>query len=125
MEKIDLGYATLHYQEPVVHIVFHDGAELGFPEVRQLTRCAEQLSGKKPYLVLSDARARVNVTYEGRKLAADVREAPLHRGSAILVWRSMYKVAINIFSDIRKPPYPFRAFTRKQEALDWLLQQPL
>lgn len=124
-ETIELDYVTISYKEPVVYLVFKDGAELGFPQIRELTSHAEKLCGNKPYLVFSDTRAKVNVTPEGRKVSADSKEAPLHRGTAVLVKSSMIKIAINFFGGLQKPMYPFRAFTDKKEAIDWLLHRAL
>lgn len=123
-QEIILDYATLHYEEPIVHIVFQEGAQLGFPEMRRLIACAEKLSGKKPYFVFSDVRANVQVTREGKRVAKDINEAPLHLGSAILLNSNMLAMGINFFQDLGYPQFPFRAFTDKQEAIDWLLKLP-
>lgn len=122
LHKIDLEYVTIYYEEPVVYLNFKEGAELGFPQIRELTSHAESLSGNKPYFVFSDVRLPVSVTPEGRRVAADVKEAPLHRGSAVLVSNEMFKLAINFFNGLKKPSFPYRAFTDKQEALEWLLK---
>ena len=93
---IDLEYVTIYYEAPVVYFIFKEEVELGFPEIRELTSCAEKLSGNKPYLVFSDVRLNVGVTSEGRRVAADVKEAPLHRGTAVLVNNNMFKIAVNL-----------------------------
>jgi len=61
IKKIELEYVTITYNEPVIHLVFKDGAELGFPQIKELTKYSEKLSGNKPYVVFSDVRANVNV----------------------------------------------------------------
>jgi len=121
-EAIDLSYCKIRYEGPVVYFVFKEGAELGFPEIRECTYHAERLSGKKPYLVLSDARVNMNVTQEGRKVASDIKEAPLLRGTAVLVKNTALKIATNYFTKFGGPNYPFRAFTDKQKAIDWLMK---
>lgn len=121
-QEIILEYATLYYEEPIVYIVFNDGVELGFPETKELISCAEKLSDYKPYFVFSDVRANVQVTREGKRVARDRNQAPLHLGSAILLNSTMLKFGINFFKDIGDPSYPFRAFTDKQEAINWLLK---
>lgn len=124
-EIAKLYYVSMYYEEPVVHFTFKEGAELGFPEIRELTACAEKLSGNKPYVVFSDARVNMSVTTEGRRVSADSKEAPLHRGSAVLVNNNMLKLAMNFFGNFKTPSFPFRAFTDKQKAIEWLLQLPL
>ena len=123
--EVELFYVTMRYERPIVHLVFKKDVELGFPEMRELTSYAEKLSDNKPYLVFSDVRANVKVTSEGRRVAADIKEAPLHRGNAVLVNSNMLKQAINFFSDFKKPVFPYRAFTDKQKAIDWLLELPV
>jgi hypothetical protein len=125
VEEIDLSYATLHYVKPVVHIVFKENAELGFLEIRELTFYAQKLSDRHPYFTFSDATVDINITPQGRKVAADGKEAPFHRGSAVLVKAEMMKLAANFFGSINGPSFPFRVFTDKEKAMRWLLQLPL
>lgn len=125
METIELEYVKIHYAQPIVYLAFKEDAAIGFPEVRELTFYAEKLSGHKPYVVFSDCRVNMDVTREGRRLAAKAKEAPLHKGSAVLVKNTAYQLAANLFSEFDKPEFPYRVFTDKQKALDWLLQLPL
>lgn len=126
MEEVKLPYATLYYNEPIVYTVFNENVELGFPEVRALIFHSEKLSGYKPYVAFSDARAEnIRVTPQGRKAAAAPGHAPLSRGSALLVNSNVLKTALNLFDDIGGFHGAFKAFTDRQEAIDWLLKLPL
>jgi hypothetical protein len=125
MKEVKLPYVNITYEDPIVYFIFIEGAELGFPEIRELTACAEKLSGNKPYLSFSDARVNLSVTNEGRRVAADLKNAPLVRGNAILLKNNMLKVAANFFYNFNKPLFPFRAFTDKEKAISWLLSLPL
>lgn len=120
MERIELPYAFLHYEQPVVHIVFKDKVEIGYFEIRELTSCCERLSDHNPYYVLSDVRARVNVTPQGKRLSLDKSAAPLHMGTAILIDSGAMKIAVNFFGKVSKLPHPYKAFTDKEQALGWL-----
>lgn len=124
-KEIVLEYATLRYEEPIIHITFKENIELGFPETRELIFNSEKLSNNKPYFVLSDVRTNVQVTPEGKRVAANANEAILNRGCAILLNSNMLKLGINFFNEFNTPSFPFRAFTDKQEAIDWLLKLPL
>ena len=125
VESVKLLYASISYGAPIIYIELKEGIELGFPEINELTRAAESLSRKKPYVVLTNVPKNVNVTNEGRRASADPRTAPLHRGNAVIVENSMYQLAANFFSNFNKPIFPFKAFTDKQKAIDWLLTLPL
>ena len=122
---MELEYVTISYKEPIVYLVFKEGAELGIPEIRDLTVQAEAISNKKPYFILSDVRVKMDVTHEGRRLAANAKSAPFHRGTAVLVQNTLYQYAATLFSKFDKPEFPYRVFTSEQEALNWLMQLPL
>jgi hypothetical protein len=125
MEQIELEYVTIRYKAPIVYLTFKPGAELGFPEIEELTSYAEKLSANKPYLVLSDARAHVKVTPEGKKHSADAKYSRLQNGTAVIVKNTIYQLAANFFIGIQKPEFPFSVFTEEQKAIDWLLSLPL
>jgi hypothetical protein len=123
--EINLPYVRITYSEPIVYFEYKEGTELGFPEMRELISCAEKLSGHKPYVTFSDVRLDINVTNEGKKVLADAKNLPLFRGTAALVTNNLYKFAANFLNSFNKSPYPFRAFTSKEEAINWLLTLPL
>jgi len=122
---MELEYVKLQYKPPIIHMVFKNGVELGFPEIRELIAHAETLSGKKPYVILSDVRDNMDVTHEGRRLALNAKAAPLHRGTAVLVKNGLYQYAATLFSKFDNPEYPYRVFTDEKEAMNWLQQLPL
>jgi hypothetical protein len=125
MTEIQLPFATVHYDAPVVYFVYKDGAELGFPEIKEAIAISEKLSGGMPYVTFSDVRADVNITDQGRKYVADHNNMPLFRGSAILVTSTLYSFAVNFISHFRSAKYPFRAFVTEEKALEWLMSLPL
>lgn len=125
MIKTTLSYVTISYQEPIVYFEYKERVELGFPEIRQLVAYAEELSGNKPYVTLSDVRMDINITNEGKRYVADINNMPFFRGTAILVQNDLYKIAINFIQSLNQTRYPFRAFTDKQKAEEWLSSLPL
>jgi hypothetical protein len=120
MNEIELPYAHLAYQAPIVQITFKDNVELGYPEIHNLIRYANILSDNKPYYIFSDARACVNITPQGRKLAANLNVAPLHKGTAVLVQPSILKTALTAFGKLIQPSVPYRLFIDRYQAVNWL-----
>ncbi len=118
--SIQLSFAKLYYEAPTVYIEFAAGVELGFVEIRQLISAAEELSGRVPYVVLSDVRSEVNITPMGRKIASDATEAPFHKGSAVLAPNRLIQLAADFFNQLSPTPYPYKAFTNREEAIAWL-----
>lgn len=125
MSEIELPYVSIYYQEPIVHFVYKEGAELGFPEIREMVAHAERLSGNKPYVTLAEVRVNLNITNEGRRYVSDTGNMPLFRGTAAVVRNSFYQFAANFANNFNSPRYPFRAFTSKEKAVAWLLTLPL
>jgi hypothetical protein len=125
MNEIHLKYVSIHYSEPIVYFVYKEGAELGFPEIRELISYAEQLSAKKPYVTFADVRVNLNITNEGKRVLQDMNNMPYFRGTAVLVKNSIHKFAVEVLNSFHKPAYPFRAFTSKEKAIEWLSSLPL
>ena len=116
----------MYYESPIVYIIFNKDVELGFPEIADMIHHTEKLSKGKNYFVFSDIRAGgVDVTQEGRRMASKASEAPYQKGTAVLASNALYQLAANVFANFNKPKYPYRVFTNKQKAIEWLLSLPL
>lgn len=120
MPVLILDFATLHYIHPIVVITFKRDTQLGFQEIRALIKGCEAVTGHKPYVVLSDIRAGVEVTPMGIKVAKDISEAPLHWGTAVLVNPKLIQLASNMLGSISTLPYPYKVFGERLAAIEWL-----
>jgi len=123
--RIDLPYVSITRDGTIICFQYKENTELGFPEIRELINCAEILSGNKPYVTFADVRINISITNEGKKVLSDMKNMPLFRGTAALVKNDLYKFAANFMNSFNKPEYPFRAFTSKEEAMEWLRSLPL
>jgi len=122
---MELPFATVSYDEPVVIFIYKKDAELGFPEIRQLVQHAELLSGGKPYVTFSDVREGVTITEQGKRYVSDPDNMKLFRGTAIFVKNEMVKLAANFMKHFQNHRFPFRAFTDEKAAMRWLKKLPL
>ncbi|HKC68094.1 MAG TPA: hypothetical protein VKG26_07675 [Bacteroidia bacterium] len=125
INEIDLSYASIVYVKPIVYYTYKEDAELGFPEIRELIAWAEKLSEYNSYVTFADARVNMSITNEGKRFLTNLENMPLFRGTAAWVDNSIYKHAANFLNYYNRPKYPFRAFTSKGEAINWLLSLPL
>lgn len=125
MNELKLPYATIRYEEPIIYITFKQGSELGFPEMKELVQYAETLSGYKNYFVFSQVGENVSVTMEGRRFAFDAKNSPYQKGTAVLVKNNVVSLAANLYVGFKDPAFPYKVFTDKQKAIDWLLSLPL
>ncbi|HWY12454.1 MAG TPA: hypothetical protein VN026_14070 [Bacteroidia bacterium] len=123
MELIEFLHCNVELKKGVVWLNFKENSELDVKEIKQLIRAAEKLADKKPYLLMSDARVHLTITAEGRKVAADKKEAPLLLANAVIVNNLAVRVTANFFSSFNKPHFKFRVFNDEKKALVWLLKQ--
>jgi hypothetical protein len=125
MIEIELSYVYISFKTPIVYYRYKEGVELGFPEIRELVQYAEKLSSGKPYVTLSDVRVDLNITEEGKRYVAKPEHMPLFRGTAVLVKNNMFKFAANFMNQFSKKDSPFKAFTDREKAVEWLKELPL
>jgi hypothetical protein len=125
MTEIALSYVTIRYKAPIVYFIYKEGTQLGFPEIKELIKYAEKLSGGKPYVTFSDVTVDMNLTEEGKKFVANLDNMPLFRGTAALVKNNMFSFAANFMNAFSKKTYPFKAFVKEEKAIEWLQSLPL
>lgn len=123
MREVNVEAAILKYDAPVMFLVLKNHILLTPKNIREIADTAEQLSGGKPYLLFSDARARIQITDSGRFAASDQRIVSLIRAGAVLIDSFFVKFIVNLALRYNKFPFPFRIFTNAAKALDWLKQQ--
>jgi hypothetical protein len=121
MNQVDFPHSTVIYKAPVMYLVFKEGAELDVKEVKEMIVAAETLAGKKPYLLFSDVRNHISISTEGRKIAADRKEAPFVIANAVLTNNLALKLTANFFVKVNKPHFPLKVFTDEFKAKIWLM----
>ncbi len=77
-------------------------------------------AGEKQYWLYNFKNIK-SMPSEGKEYADRYGQDFLYAAAA-LVHNHLQKYIVNIFISIKKPKVPFRAFTNKQEAKDWLLK---
>ena len=126
MTEIDLPYVHITYTEPIVYFSYQCGIELGFPEIKELIACAQNVSDYTPHVTCSAVRIHddIKITPEGKRVLSDPNNLPYFRGTAALVKNNIYKFAADFMNVFNKPNYPFKAFVKEEEAIEWLLSLP-
>jgi hypothetical protein len=120
MTLIDSNNVNMYYGDPVVHIVFDEDIELGFSQIREIFGQAEKLSGHKPHVILAEVKADVSITQAGRRFGLRKEEAPFHRGTAVVIKKELYPLAVAFLNYTPNLEYPFRVFADKEKAIRWL-----
>jgi hypothetical protein len=122
MKEINFTYCTIKYKAPVIFITFREGSYIDVPETKEMIKATEELTGKKPYLLLSDARVFLTITPEARKVSADKKEAPFLIANAVLINNLPLTLTANFFLTFNKPHFKFKVFNNEEKAMKWLLQ---
>jgi hypothetical protein len=120
MTTVELPFATVSFESPVVYYQYRPGTELGLQQLKEVIVLAEKLSWNRPYFTFSDVRGGMTVTQGARRYLANFSHLPFFRGAAVLVQSGMMSNAINFLSFFQKKKYPLRAFTDQKKALEWL-----
>jgi hypothetical protein len=118
---VDLPYCTVSYTSPVTTIRFKENAELDALETREMIAAVQLVGKNRPCFLLSDARGDLNITSEGRKIAADKIENPNLIANAVVVDSLSVKLTANFFLKFNKPYFKLKIFNTEEKAMEWLL----
>jgi hypothetical protein len=121
MQQIEFPHSTIKYKAPIIYVTFKQDVKLDVKDIKEMISAAEELTGKKMYLLFNDVRNYVVMTPEARKLAADKKGAPLTIASAVLTNSVALKLIANFFVKVHKPHFPQKVFTDRLKAHLWLM----
>ncbi|EJF54345.1 hypothetical protein SapgrDRAFT_2689 [Saprospira grandis DSM 2844] len=85
--------------------------------IRAMAKAQEQ-----PIYALFDIRKIKGFTKDGRDYFANDPK-PMGRSAAILVGLGISRIVANFMLGMNKPPYPIKAFSNREKALNWLESQ--
>jgi hypothetical protein len=88
---------------------------------KKMINVRHEISAGEHQYWLYDFKNIKSMPSEGKEYANLYGQDYLH-ATAALVHNHLQKYIVNIFIAIKKPKVPFRAFTDKQEAKEWLLK---
>jgi hypothetical protein len=123
MKPIELSYATIEKRGGIIWLIMKEDAEIDVKEIIEFTAICEEISGHKPYILVSDARVNLTITSEARKAAASKEVSPLLLANAVLVNNIAVRMVANFFTTVNKPHFKYKVFNEEKEALNWLKKQ--
>lgn len=103
-------------------VIYKPGVELTIDEMRANAQAYTTLTTKLPLPFLADIRGVKSADKGARQWGSSPEAKEITLASAILTGSLMSKMIGNIFYQLNKPPYPFRMFTNRNEAVAWLKQ---
>jgi hypothetical protein len=108
-------------KDGILYSIFKKEIELNVPVCKQCIALRHEISGGEKQYWLYDFNNIKSMPSEGKDYADKYGQDFLH-ATAALVHNHLQKYIVNIFIAIKKPHVPFRAFTNKQDAKNWLLK---
>lgn len=120
MSEVDLSAGILRYEEPVMFLILKENTCLTADKLEEIAESARRLSAGKPYLLFSDARANLDISPDGQRVASSGQLLKLIGANAILVSSWPKKFIANLFIRFNRMPFPMRLFTSASQALSWL-----
>lgn len=122
-KEIKLRFAHINYKEPVLHLWIKGKFRLDVKEINEIVDACVSLCNSNPILLFIEAKCRLNVTSEGKKLASAFVHNPQIVANAILVKKAGPMLGAVLFVELYPPSFPVRIFKKRKEAQIWLSQQ--
>ena len=117
-EKIRLRAAEIQLREDnIIYIDILPNAELVLEDSNEIYDAVMKLAGGKLYPLLIDAESIVSMDRDARKRFS--KETTVS-AVALLVKTPLSKIIGNFFVGLNKTSIPFKLFTSKTDAFEWL-----
>jgi hypothetical protein len=123
MQTIDLHTATVTFKNDIIYVIFKEVPEVPATEILAIIKSCQEFSKGKPFCVLTDMQNFIEVTPEGREVAADRSRNPNLIANAVLVKKLGARLHAGVFQEVNRPQHPIEIFNDENEALEWLRVQ--
>ncbi|TRX02384.1 DUF7793 family protein [Flavobacterium gawalongense] len=121
MEEFENDYVKYWFENGVLMNELKKPTHVTLEVMTELIETRHQFSSYKPQYWCMDSGNIVSVNKEARDYAAKYGQDFIH-ASAVLVRSHLTKAIFNAFLVLKKPEIPFLLFTKKEKAIEWLLE---
>jgi hypothetical protein len=121
IKEIDLEEANISLRsDGIVYVFFKENCVLDVKLQHKMLGSYNEVTGSKmtPFLFMADKG--VTLTKEARDNAIIVEEITPCSASAVVVTNLAYKLIANFYMQFNKPLRPYKVFSNKGEAVEWL-----
>ncbi len=119
--EIDLNEVNISLRsDGIAYVFFKENCILDIDMQNKLLEVYRQLTNNKPTPFLFLADNGVSVTKEARDNAILIEEQSPCIASAVVVTNLAYKLVANFYLQFNKPKRPYKVFSNKTEAIEWL-----
>ena len=118
--KLENYFVRFWFENGILISNFKDGTVLDLEKIKEAIDIREKISEGKNQFWLYDISNLKNVTKEVRDYAEEHGQNYL-AATAVLVNSHVAKFIFNAYLKLNKPQIPFLFFTKKENAISWLL----
>lgn len=121
-EKVEDVFTANLLENRILEVYFNpDLVEVDVHHLQMLFESIKKLGQGKKMLQYFTIAPFLNITPEGRAYSASSEAQVYTLANAVLVNNLAQKIGFNFFLNFNKPPIPIKAFSKKEEAFEWLL----
>ena len=121
MKELENDFIKFWIENDILYSRFKKGTELNLDTIKETIEMREKISGGQKQYWLYDITNLKTVTKEARNYASKYGEDYIH-ANAVLVNSYISKFIFTAYSKLSKPNFPFLCYTKKEQAIDWLLE---
>jgi hypothetical protein len=119
MKQLENEHVVFWIEDKILYSKFKHEIILNPAVCSEFIRLRHEISaGEKQYWCY-DFKHVISMPREGKEYAEQYGQDYLH-ASAAVVYNHLQKFIVNIFISIKNPKIPFKAFTNKEKAVQWL-----
>lgn len=104
------------------YLYFKDNTELNIELQLELLNMYNSLKDKELLPFLIEAGDGFTITKEARDNAVSLEDRSAIKASAVVVNNLAYKIIANFYLNFNKPKRPYKVFSKREDAVKWLLQ---
>lgn len=119
----DLPEALMEFKsDGIVHVTFKKNCVLDIELQMRMLAKYHWLTNSEPTPFIFESEEGLTVTKEARDNAIIIEEQSPCKAMAVVVENLAYKIIANFYMTFNKPKRPYKVFSNKKDALEWLKQ---
>lgn len=121
MEEIENEYVKYWFENGVLMNELKKPIHLDLEIIVQLIELRHKISNNESQYWCMDGTKILSVNKEARDYAAKHGQDFIH-ANAVLINSHLAKAIFNAFMTLKRPEIPFLFFTKKEKAIEWLME---
>jgi hypothetical protein len=121
IKQVVINEATVSLRKDgIVHVLFHKDVNLDLTLQMLLLNIYNEITGRKKHPFLFEAFEGITVTKEARENAVRIESEAPGCAYAVVADSIAYQLIAGFYLKMKKPAHPYKVFTTKEDAVNWL-----